>query len=70
MKKYTFSKEICYSKRLKTRTRLRYVLTCSLSVFLTAGLVIGLTVGVVHRNDYSGQGGEDYYVSPAYYKGS
>lgn len=64
MKKYTFSKEICYSKRLKTRTRLRYVLTCSLSVFLTAGLVIGLTVGVVHRNDYSGQGGfvgADYF---------
>ena len=42
MKKYTFSKEICYSKRLKARTHLKYALTCSLSVLFSAGLVVGL----------------------------
>lgn len=57
MEKYTFSKEICYSKRLKTRTYLKYALTCSLSVLFSAGLVVGLTMGMVHRNNYSGQGG-------------
>ena len=60
MKKYTFSKEICYSKRLKARTHLKYALTCSLSVLFSAGLVVGLTLGVVHNNNYTGQGGADY----------
>ncbi len=60
MKKYTFSKEICYSKRLKARTHLKYALTCSLSVLFSAGLVVGLTLGVVHNNNYTGQGGADF----------
>ena len=59
MKKYAFSKEICYSRRLKSRTHLKYALTCSLSVLFSAGLVLGITAGVVHRNNYIGQGGGD-----------
>ena len=60
MKKYTFSKEICYSRRLKARTHLKYALTCSLSVLFSAGLVVGLTLGVVHNNNYTGQGGANF----------
>ena len=63
MKKYTFSKEICYSKRLKARTHLKYALTCSCSVLFSTVLVVGLTVGAVHHNSYTGQGGEDVYYS-------
>ena len=61
MKKYAFSKEICYSRRLKSRTHLKYALTCSLSVLFSAGLVLGITSGVVHRNNYIGQGGAAEY---------
>lgn len=57
MEKYVFSKEICYSQRLKTKVRVRYALTCSLSVLFSTGLILGITLGLVHQKNYTGQGG-------------
>lgn len=59
MEKYTFSKEICYSKRLKTKMLAKYALTCSLSVIMSTGLVLGVVFGISNRNNYNGQGGGD-----------
>ena len=52
-----FSKEICYTKRLKVRTHVKFIMTTSLSLFFATTLVVGTTAAVVHHNNYSGQGG-------------
>lgn len=64
MKKIVFSKEICYSKKIKMKSYIKFFLACSLSIFCTAALVVGTTIAVVHHNNYSGQGGLDGLQPP------
>ncbi len=55
--KFIFSKEICYTKRLKVRTHEKVILTGALSMFLAMTLGFASTAVLVHINNYSGQGG-------------
>ncbi|MBR6294851.1 MAG: M23 family metallopeptidase [Treponema sp.] len=52
-----FSKEICYTKRLRVRTHVKFIMTCSISLFSAMTLALGTTAAVIHHNNYSGQGG-------------
>lgn len=52
-----FSKEICYTKRLRVRTHVKFIMTCSVSLFSAMALALGTTAAVIHHNNYSGQGG-------------
>ena len=59
MKEFEFSNEMCYNKKIKMKSRIKFWAVCSLSAFCAASLVIGTTVIAVHHNNSNGIGGGD-----------
>ncbi len=57
--KIEFSDDVCYSKTLKMKSYLKLTLTCACSIVGIAAFVTGITFGVVHFKNSSGQGGFD-----------
>ena len=61
--KIEFSDDVCYSKTLKMKLYLKLTLTCACSIAGIAAFVTGITFGVVHFKNSSGQGGFDSNTS-------
>ncbi len=57
MERFDFARKKCYNSPTEMRLYLKYGILGSLSVVLAAGLVLAVTMGVMHWNNSHGQGG-------------
>ena len=68
MKKIAKRQKICYSSRAsKMKNYLKFLFTCSLSVFCTAAFVVVTTMAVVRHESMNGQGGQDMPIPESAY---
>ncbi len=62
-KEIVFYDNICYSKKLKMRSYLKYCATCVSAVVGISAFVAGITLGIIHFKNSTGRGGFDSPVA-------